>query len=58
MEPVKYEFFTVSYRDFEDRHHEIVVRAHSSTHAMTVAMSEVKELMLHPNRIFRVSKEG
>jgi hypothetical protein len=49
--------FSVHFKDKDDKDHVVEVTAHSGTHAILLAMEEVHDLKLHPNRIYRVTKE-
>ena len=49
--------FSVCFKDEKNIDHLVTVRARSATHAMILAMEEVDDLRIHPNRIYRVTKE-
>ena len=49
--------FAVHFKDKDAQEHSVSVVARSCTHAMLLAMEEVSDLKLHPDRIYHVSKE-
>ena len=57
MIPLKEAKYRVQFKDAVDKEHNVSVVARSSTHAILVAMEEVSDLKLHPDRIYHVSKE-
>jgi len=58
MIPLKDCGYSVVYKDSDAQEHSVSVIARSGTHAILMAMEEVKFLKLHPDSIIRVSKEN
>ena len=57
MIPLKEVRYRVQFKDAADKDQFVEVVARSCTHAMLLAMEEVSDLKLHPDRIYRVTKE-
>lgn len=58
MIPLRDSGYSVVYKGSDAQEHSVSVVARSGTHAILMAMEEVKFLKFHPDSIIQVSKEN